>query len=109
MFTTPRYISPKQGPADLVDWLSAGEIASGVDLPIRIGLEFMNEADQEPPDPASSVARVFIAAGIENQCSPDLAAGLLECKLIELLVEVCDRLMIESARGHATKLSWTNG
>jgi len=92
-----RRTSPKQSPADLVDWLSAGEIASGVDLPIRIGLEFMNEADQEPPDPASSVARVFIAAGIENQCSPDLAAGLLDCKLVELLVEVCDGLIVESA------------
>jgi hypothetical protein len=89
--------------------LSAGEITGGVDLPIRIWLEFVDEADQESPDPASSIARVFVAAGIENQCSTDLAAGLLDCKFVELLVEVCDGLIVESARGHVTWMSNTDG
>lgn len=81
--------------------MGTGEVAGGVELPIRIWLEFVDEADQEPPNPASSVAWVFVAAGVEDQCSPDLAAGLLDCQLVELLVEVCDRLIIESARGRA--------
>ena len=72
--------------------MSAGEIASGVNLPICTWLKSADEADQEPPDPASSVARVFVAAGIEDKYSPDLAAGIFECKFVELFVEVCDGL-----------------
>lgn len=81
--------------------MSAGKHAGGVDLPICIWLEFVDEADQEPPDPASSITGVFVAASIEDQCSPDLAAGLLECELEELLVEVCYRLGTESAQERA--------
>lgn len=44
---------------------------------------------------------MLVAAGIEDQCSPDFAVGLLECKLVELLVEVCHGLVAESARGCA--------
>lgn len=36
---------PKQSPADLVDRLSAGKFASGVDLPICVWLESVDEAD----------------------------------------------------------------
>lgn len=81
--------------------MSASKLARGVDLSICIWLEFMDEADQEPPDPASSVAWVFVAAGIKDQCSPDLAAGILECELVELLVEVCYGLGTESAQERA--------
>ena len=58
---------PEQSPADLVDRLSAGKFASGVDLPICVWLESVNEADKEPPDPASAVANVLVAAGVEDQ------------------------------------------
>jgi hypothetical protein len=59
--------TPEQSPADLVDRLSAGKFASGVDLPICVWLESVNEADKEPPDPASAVANVLVAAGVEDQ------------------------------------------
>ena len=90
--------TPEQSPADLVDRLSAGKFASGVDLPICVWLESVNEADKEPPDPASAVANVLVAAGVEDQCSPNLTAGLLECKFVQLLVEVRNRLVAVSAR-----------
>lgn len=85
--------TPEQRPADFVNWLSTGKLAGGVDLPVRIRLEFVDEADQEPPDPASSIPRVFVAAGIEDQCSPDLAVGFLCCELVQFSVEVCHRLV----------------
>lgn len=94
--------TPEQSPADLVDRLSAGKFASGVDLPICVWLESVNEADKEPPDPASAVANVLVAAGVEDQCSPNLTAGLLECKFVQLLVEVRDRLVAVSARERVT-------
>jgi hypothetical protein len=94
--------TPEQSPADLVDRLSAGKFASGVDLPICVWLESVNEADKEPPDPASAVANVLVAAGVEDQCSPNLTAGLLECKFVQLLVEVRNRLVAVSARERVT-------
>lgn len=78
--------------------MRASKLAGGVDLPVRIWLEFVDEADQESPDPASAVAGVTVAAGIEDECSPDLAAGIFDCKLVELLVEVRDGLVARSAR-----------
>ena len=45
---------------------------------------------------------MLVAAGIEDQCSPDLAAGILECELVELLVEVCYGLGTESAQERAS-------
>ena len=76
--------------------MSAGKATGSVDLAVRIWLELADEADQELPDPASSVPRMFVATGIEDQCSPDLATRILECKLVELLVEVCNGLITES-------------
>ena len=73
--------------------MGTGKLSGGVDLPVRIRLEFVDKADQEPPDPASSVPRVFVAAGIEDQCSPDLAVGFLCCELVQFFVEVCHRLV----------------
>jgi hypothetical protein len=61
----------------------------------------VDEADQDPPDPASAVTNVLVAAGVKDQRSPNLAAGLLECKFVQLLVEVCNRLVAESARERA--------
>ena len=88
--------------------MSAGELAGGVDLKIRIWRKLVDERDQEPPDPPGSVARVLVAAGIENQCSPDLASRLLNCKLEELLVEICDRLWQSQVDVTVTALSYVD-
>ena len=93
---------PEQSPADLIGRLRASKLAGGVDLPVRIWLEFADEADKEPPDPASAVAGVLVAAGIEDECSPNLAAGIFDCKLVELLVEVCNGLVARSVRNGVT-------
>ena len=82
--------------------MRASKLAGGVDLPVRIWLEFADEADKEPPDPASAVAGVLVAAGIEDECSPNLAAGIFDCKLVELLVEVCNGLVARSVRNGVT-------
>lgn len=36
---------------------------------------------------------MLVAAGVKDQRSPDLAVGFLECKFVQLLVEVCDGLI----------------
>lgn len=41
---------------------------------------------------------MLVAARVEDQCSPDLAAGLLAYEVVELFVEVCNRLVAELAR-----------
>ena len=89
---------PEQSPADLIGRLRASKLAGGVDLSVRIWLEFADETDKDPPDPTSAVAGVLVAAGIEDECSPDPAAGIFDCKLVELLVEVCNGLVARSAR-----------
>ena len=76
--------------------MRASKLAGGVDLPVRIWLELADEADQKSPDPASPVAGVLVAAGIEDERSLDLAARIFDCKLVELLVEVCNGLVRES-------------
>lgn len=93
---------PEQSPADLVGRLRASKLAGGVDLPVRIWLEFADETDKEPPDPASAIAGVLVAACVEDECSPDLAAGIFDCKLVELLIEVCNGLVARSVRNGIT-------
>lgn len=97
---------PEQSPADLIGRLRASKVAGGVDLSVRIRLEFADEADKKPPDPASAVAGVVVAAGIEDECSLDLAAWIFDCKLVELLVEVCNRLIARSARNCVMKTNY---
>lgn len=65
----------------------------------------MDEADQESPNPATAVTGMLVAGGVKDQCSPDLAARLFECKLVQLFVEVCHGLGAESAQDCA-KSDW---
>jgi hypothetical protein len=62
----------------------------------------MNEGGQQPPDPARSIAGALVATCVEYQSSPDLTSGLFGCKLVQLLVEVCNGLIAKSGREDKT-------
>lgn len=93
---------PEQCPSELVDRLSAGELAAGDNLSVCVWRESFNERDEKSPDPPGSIAGMSVAGGIEYQCPSNLASRFLDCKLEELLIEICNSLVPESARARKT-------